>query len=190
MVNKQTEIGWNLLLRGFLAQQWQDDQRKYVHMKMPALMKSKAERRKQEHRSTYVLSFIWSEVHEYWKTRCDYVHRKTEQHVSTQDQLRAQVAVRALYSYSDEIGYFDRKIFDRPLEERLLDSPRDQFAWVSSMQPAVMAARKEHFFRSTEKTPDIREYFAQLEPRYADRRNLPAPTQSQSSTTRIQDNPS
>ena len=56
--------------------------------------------------------------------------------------------------------------FAMPLHDRLKHSPRDLFAWVSSMQPAILKARKEYIIRSTENTPDIREFFEPLEPRY------------------------
>ena len=120
-----------------------------------------------------------------WKTRCDWVHRKNEQHESTQAQLRAAAAVQALYQHADEIGYYDRKMFAMPLHERLKHSPRDLFAWVSSMQPAVLQARREHAQRSTSNTHNIRDYFPVLEPRYNIR---PKPRVPQTTNQETSDN--
>jgi hypothetical protein len=162
----QALIGWNLFYRGFLAKTWGDRQTYYARTTRPDSLIDRKAKDKLTKWPEFVIQFIWTELHLLWKTRCDWVHRKNEQHASTQDQLRANSATRALYQHAEEIGYHDRKMFHMPLQDRLKHSPRDLFAWVASMQPAVLKARKEYTLRSTENTPDIREYFAPLEPRY------------------------
>jgi hypothetical protein len=161
----QAMIGWNLLHRGFMSKTWSEQQRFYVRMYRPDLGKDSKEKEKLERWAEVIIQFIWTEIHQLWKTRCDWVHKKNEQHASTQDQIRAHASVRALYQHADDIGYHDRKIFGMKLQKRLdKHSPRDLFAWVSSMQPAILKARKEHVQRSTSNTHDIREYFQQSQP--------------------------
>jgi hypothetical protein len=135
-------------------------------MHRPDLGKGKKEKEKLERWPEVVIQFIWTEMHQLWKTRCDWVHRQNDQHASTQDQIRAQASLRALYQHADDIGYHDQRIFDMPLEERLNHSPRDIFAWVSSMQPAILQARRQHAQRSISNTNDIRDYFSPPEPQY------------------------
>jgi hypothetical protein len=122
-------------------------------------MNDKTTREKTDQWPTNVIAFIWMEAHQMWKHRCDFVHRKTEQLASAQDQLRAHAKVRAIYAYSDKIGYLDRRIFAISLEDRLKHTPRELFAWVTSIQPAVMTARKSYQQRAKESNQDIREFF-------------------------------
>ena len=138
-------------------------------MYRPDLGKDQKEREKLERWSEVIIQFVWTELHQLWKTRCEWVHRKNEQHASTQDQIKAQASVRALYQHADDIGYHDRRMFDTPLEERLKHSPRDLFAWVSSMQPAILIARCQHAQRSISNTHDNRDYFHIPKPRYNSR---------------------
>jgi hypothetical protein len=168
----QAMIGWNLLHRGFMSKTWSERQKFYVRMYRPDLGRDSKEREKLDRWAEVIIQFIWTELHQLWKNRCEWVHRKTEQHSSTQDQIRASASVRALYQHANDIGYHDRKIFDMPMEDRLKHSPRDLFAWVSSMQPAIVQARRQHAQRSTSNTHDIRDYFIQPEPRY-DRKPKP-----------------
>ena len=189
--NLQDRIGWNLFFRGFISRHWREEQNRYVRLFRADILASKEGTSQQARWHIALLTFIWTEAHTVWTDRCAFAHRKDEQHRSAQDQIRAQTSVRALYSYAEEVSYFDRSIFSVSLEDRLKQSPRDQFAWVvASMQPAVMAARKSHLIRSTENIRDIRTYFKPLEPRYQGRDPALAQSQaSQSNTTGIQDNP-
>ena len=162
----QALIGWNLFHRGLLAKAWGERQIYFARTTRPTTLIDRKGQEKLLRWPETIIQFIWMEMHQMWKTRCEWVHRKNEQHESTQAQIRASSAVRALYQHADEIGYQDRRIFAMPLQERLQHSPRDLFAWVSSMQPAVLQARKEYLIRSTENTHDIREFFEPLEPRF------------------------
>ena len=124
----------------------------------------------------------------------DYAHRKTEQHATVQEELRAHAKVRALYSYEEEIGYLDRRIFEIPLEDRLNPrkyTPRELFAWVISMQPAVMKAQKTYQTRTQESNQDIREFFEPKEPISPSLRNSTdeGTTTNQSSTGGDHNNP-
>ena len=158
-IYSQSMVGWNLFHRGFLAKTWGERQQYFARTTRPESLQDRKAQDKLNQWPEYIIQFIWTEVHQMWKTRCDWVHQKNEQHESTQSQIRASSAVRALYQHADEIGYHDRKIFAMPLLERLKHSPRDLFAWVASMQPAILKARKEYIIRSTENTPDIRDFF-------------------------------
>jgi hypothetical protein len=171
----QAMIGWNLLHRGFISKTWREQQNFYIRMYRPDLGKDSKEREILARWPEVIIQFIWTEFHQLWKTRCDWVHRKTEEHVSMQDQIRSQAAVRALYQHADDIGYHDRRIFEMPLEERIKHSPRDLFAWVSSMQPAILQARRQNKQRSISNTHDIRDYFPPPEPRYNQRPKPPIP---------------
>jgi hypothetical protein len=142
-------------MRGFMSKAWEWQQKKYIRVHHPELMNDKTTREKTERWAGNVISFIWIEAHQMWKHRCDFVHRRTEQHASAQEQLRAHAKVRALYSYQDEIGYMDRRIFTMSVEDRLKHTPRELFAWVTSIQPAVMTARKHYTKRAEESNQDI-----------------------------------
>ena len=163
----QAMIGWNLFHRGFLAKTWSERQTFFARTTRPESLIERKAKDKLTQWPEIIIQFIWTELHQLWKTGCDWVHRKNEQHASTQDQLRANAATRALYKHDTEIGYQDRKIFDITLEKRLeKHTPRDLFAWVASMQPAIFKARKEYIHRSVENMPDIRTFFDKLEPKY------------------------
>ena len=177
-------------MRGCMCKEWEWQQKKYIRVHHPELMDDKTTRGKTERWPVHVIAFIWTESHQMWKHRCNYVHRKTEQHATAQEQLRAHAKVRALYSYEDEIGYLDRRIFTMSLEDRLKQTPRELFAWVVSMQPAVMQARKSYTKRAQESNQDIREFFLPTVSISLSLRNSPnAATQSQSSTGGDNNNP-
>ena len=142
-----------------MCKEWEWQQKTYVRAHHPELMDNQTTRDKTDRWSSNVITFIWIESHQLWKHRCDFVHRKTEQYATAQEQLRAHVKVRALYAYEEEIGYLDRRIFTLSLEDRLKHTPRELFAWVTSIQPAVMTARKAYNKRAQESNQDIREFF-------------------------------
>ena len=149
-------------------------------------------REKTERWPVNVIAFIWMEAHQLWKHRCDYAHRKTEQHATAQEQLRAHAKVRALYAYEEEISYLDRRIFTISLENRLKHTPRELFAWVTSIQPAVMKARKTYQQRATESNQDIREFFIPsmtINMSMRNSSNEEQSTQNQSSTGGDNNNP-
>ena len=83
----QALIGWNLFHRGFLSKTWGERQIYFARTTRPETLVDRKAKDKLNQWPEYIIQFIWTELHQMWKTRCDWVHRKNDQHASTQAQL-------------------------------------------------------------------------------------------------------
>jgi hypothetical protein len=77
--------------------------------------------------------------------------------------MEIQARVRELYKHQLLIGVKDRRIFDRPLEERLNDGIRDLKTWVKTFYPVVQLCVEEHKNQSVLKCKDIRAYYPPIQ---------------------------
>jgi len=154
---RQNDIGWNNIMRGWLVKTWQVEQEKHIREKHKNDA-SKHEKSKQW--STYLIEFFWQQGHQLWKKRCDILHETTGRAETAQKRKIINVKVTALYDMAQNVGYRDRNnIFAKTLQDKLMESVPNLTNWVASTGPAVKQAAQDHRRHTLQHTRDIRKYF-------------------------------
>ena len=161
----QEPLGWESILFGFISSKWIQQQHRYRSV----LCQSPYSDKDGQNWSVEIITFIWRQIHKIWVERCTIAHHQTKQNESLQERLRAEAALKALYSHQHSVGSYDQDIFAMPIQERLHTSTTQEIKdWIQTMEPAIKTAITQHQHHSTAGTQDIRRYF---QPRIIPNRN-------------------
>jgi hypothetical protein len=154
---KQHNIGWHHMFRGWIDKTWQQWQENHIQ---ETFANNGKKRDTAKMWSVYLIEFMLNEGFEKWKVRCDIVHAKTKRNETEQNRIRIDSKVRALYDMALEVGYRDRHhIFSKTLEDKIKESVHQLERWVATTTPAIKQAVHDFKRRSKAKTKDIRIYF-------------------------------
>lgn len=180
-VRIQNSIGWNLAMRGILAEQWaaiqettDDGVERPEHTMGDAW-------------SAKVGAWLMTQSRLYWDGRNNVRQKQPSPEVT--DKSRATVEmeakVRHLYSRIDELAVHDQGLFHIPLEDRLRSKTKYLAAWWKST--TIIVNRAAAIQRAKDKRqPDIREVFAAQKARDVaeGREAAAAPTETSVTVTR------
>ncbi len=155
LVHSQNDIGWSHLLRGRFSHHWVDIQQ--AHINRDASIDSKTHTGSRWLKK--VLHHVWSHLYLAWKLRNADLHGidSADQELKAKAKLKPSIA--ALYHTAQHLDYLDKRIFTLPLEERLLQSSREQTAWINVVTPTVRQAKAEAADHLKRNQPDIRGFF-------------------------------
>ena len=151
----QTEIGWGLLLRGYLHKD-------YTH-KMDKFFSDQPELDPKTHNGTRwgtnLIKFCWQEIHKLWKLRCHLVHSQAHYVSSRLNRFKLLTAAKTIFASATDFTAEHRQLLDIGLSAVLNMKTSDLAAWVHSSQKILEASRKEQLRITHENHDDIRKFF-------------------------------
>jgi len=144
------------LVRGFLAKTWSEIQEIDSQGEESAKMAGDSWCSK--------VSLWWiQKSHELWIDRNNSLHDTSKDNDAWKDkEIRQQV--RKLYDSAPYMDSVDRRIFNIPLEEKLLNSTETLQAWVRLMEPIIKKSIENQETRIKNQHQDIRTYFRNPQP--------------------------
>jgi hypothetical protein len=126
-VETQNRIGWDMAMRGRLANEWAVIQ----EHNGDGLPRGRAGKRLGDSWSAHISSFLIQESRRYWKKRNEERQKSSspEEPDRSRPEVEAETRVRNLYNRVNELAEQDRGIFDVPLERRLQLPVKHQELW-------------------------------------------------------------
>ena len=111
--------------------------------------------------ATSLLTTIWGQLHDRWKTRCNLVHQGDLSIATTEATRRLQATATALYAASEQLLAADRSHLtqDLPLAERLQHPKPRLTRWITIAQHFLPDAQKRAEYHRQENTRPITTYF-------------------------------
>lgn len=153
LILAQGAIGWDQMLRGKIARQWQTNQSSYwrrrSHHPKPSETKWPSK----------MIRVLLTQAHAIWCVRCKarHGHDSKSQIQATTRQLHR--TVRFLYEYKDQVQEEDRAIFRDDLETHLLASNRELHNWVAINKPLIRHSCKAATKAALLDTPHTLPYY-------------------------------
>jgi hypothetical protein len=145
---------WSHFFRGYIDTTWVDSQEEY-HRRLghdPQKFTGKQWASK-------LIKLQWQAAHEVWIQRCKELHDKEDGILTAREMQELQAKTRAMYSSAHLLNIHDRKIFEKPIEERLESRLSDLKAWVQQLYPAVQKGIQDANTQLREGVQDIRNFF-------------------------------
>jgi hypothetical protein len=188
---KQHQIGWQNMFRGWIDKSWQQWQENHIHKTFPEDRKT---RDKAKMWSVYLIDGMLQEGFEQWKGRCDKVHKKIKRNETHQARIVINSKVTALYTLAMDVGYRDRHhIFSKSFEDKLKESVYQFEIWTATTTPAVKQAAHDFKRRTKANTKDIRKYMGvpitPIKQKQTKTRKKTIANKSMADTTTITDHP-
>jgi hypothetical protein len=160
LVSSQNDIGWSHALRGRLSNHWAEIQQDHINREDTINSTTNTGARWLRK----VIHHIWTQLYNAWKLRNADLHGIDQADQERKAKAKLKPAIVALYRTVAHLDYLDKRMFSRPLAERLLQSSREQTAWIDIVTPTVRQAKAEaadHFRRCQR---DIRGFFPRTNP--------------------------
>jgi hypothetical protein len=124
LFNRQSKIGWHHISKGRLSIAWYQQQKKWNPITP-------------ERWITYIITSIWTTIRKIWDIRNQQLHESEAAEQRETIMLQLEPKIRDLYHNSTKLGVFDRKHFERPIEEILqLPTPSIQ-QWIHKMKQKI-----------------------------------------------------
>jgi len=146
-LQEQEEIGWNMLVHGFLANSWS-----IIQELSPE-------------NSNNCMGDVWCSKICLWWIQASHnlwIERNKTLHEADKDTWKdkdTREQVQRLYSAAPYMDAEDRKIFNVPLERKLTLPTESLQTWVTTMEPIVKICIKKQETRILNQHGDIRSYF-------------------------------
>jgi hypothetical protein len=140
LVHSQNEIGWNHLLKGRFSHHWIQLQQAYINQDDTISSSKKFTDERWLHK---ILNHLWTQLYTAWKPRNADLHgiNKADKEMKRKAKLKPDIIT--LYPTAASLDYLDRRLFDKPLAERLNQPAREQAAWINIVKPTVRLAKAE-----------------------------------------------
>jgi hypothetical protein len=156
----QNTIGWDMAMRGRLANEWAVIQ----EHNGDGVPRGRMSNRLGDSWSAQVGSFLIQESRRFWTMRNN--ERQKSSSIDEPDRPRAVVEaetrVKSLYNRENELAQRDRKIFDLPLAKRLELPVKHQELWYERTLPMVNRLAREEQERLKKNNTDIRTLWAKV----------------------------
>lgn len=134
LFNKQSKIGWHHISKGRLSEAWKKQQKLWNPVNP-------------ERWIAYIITSIWTTVRQIWDVRNQQLHDSEAITQRETIMLQLEPKIRELYHKSNKLGAFDRKHFDRPIEEILQLPTTSIQQWIQKMKQKV----KDGIIRETKR---------------------------------------
>jgi hypothetical protein len=155
LVSSQNDVGWSHLLRGRFSHHWVQIQQDPIDREDEVSSKKLTGQRWLKQ----VLHHLWTHLCLAWKLRNADLHGVAAADQEEKRKAKLQPNVVALCADADKLLCLDKRLFEMPIELRLLTQSHDQSAWIHLVAPTVRTAQAEadKHLRTTQ--PDIRSCF-------------------------------
>jgi hypothetical protein len=151
-VREQNNIGWNLLVRGFISIKWAQ------------IQESSAETNENCSGDAWCAKIcLWwiNKSHEVWTIRNNTLHESDENKNSWKDK-ETREQVKRMYNCANYMNADDRRIFNVPIEMKLNQSTASLQVWITTMEPIIKICMEKQEISIRNQHRDIRTYFQQI----------------------------
>jgi hypothetical protein len=134
LFRKQSKIGWHHISKGRLTISWQQQQQQW-NPKTP------------ERWIAYAITSIFTTIRKIWDARNGQLYNTDAEIQRTTIMMQLEPRITHLYNESNKLGAFDRKAFERPIDEILqLPTPAIQ-QWIHKMSNKIKHGVKRELKR-------------------------------------------
>jgi hypothetical protein len=159
LLQEQTSIGWNNLLRGKFSVELTFLQQQYCTSRHITMTHS------QRQWLSKLLRTMWSRIHTLWLARNADRHGRTSKAKNQASLQQAHRTIRSLYPLKDQALPEDRDLFYDDVEAHLQQPLRELNAWVSVHQGLIAHSVRVAKLAASSNTKPITELFSRLNPR-------------------------